>query len=117
MYGLTACAGNGDYRSVGTDEFETIIADTSVVVIDVRTSEEHKDGHVPHTDYNIDVMQDDFIGHVENLVHDKGKTLAVYCRSGRRSKSAAGILVGNGYTVVELDSGYNGWLAAGKPVE
>ena len=42
--------------------------------------------------------------------------IAVYCRSGHRSKVAAGILAKNGYRVMELESGFNGWKAAGKPV-
>lgn len=39
------------------------------------------------------------------------------CRNGRRSKKAAGILVGMGYTIVELNSGWLGWTAAGKEIE
>jgi len=40
----------------------------------------------------------------------------VNCRSGKRSKNAAAILTKNGYQVIELDSGFNGWLAAGKEI-
>ncbi|MDO4497300.1 MAG: rhodanese-like domain-containing protein, partial [Bacteroidales bacterium] len=32
----------------------------------------------------------------------------------KRSKNAAEILVKNGFKVIELDPGYNGWVAAGK---
>ena len=34
----------------------------------------------------------------------------------RRSKNAAKILVKNGYKVIELDEGYNGWVSKGMPV-
>jgi rhodanese-related sulfurtransferase len=44
----------------------------------------------------------------------KDKSVALYCRSGNRSKRAAKILAENGYDVVELATGYNGWVAAGK---
>lgn len=115
--GLAACAQDRGFRSVSADEFETVIADTSVVLIDVRTAAEHMEGHIPHTIYNIDILQDGFIGNVKANIGSNEKTLAIYCRSGRRSKSAANILVKNGYTVIELGSGYNGWLAAGKPIE
>ncbi|MBR5593944.1 MAG: rhodanese-like domain-containing protein, partial [Bacteroidaceae bacterium] len=47
---------------------------------------------------------------------DKTKTLAVYCRSGRRSKAAANVLVEQGFRVVELDKGIIGWQQAGYPV-
>lgn len=42
------------------------------------------------------------------------QAIAVNCRSGKRSKKAAGILVKNGYKVIELDSGYNGWVKEGN---
>ena len=43
-------------------------------------------------------------------------TIALYCRSGNRSKRAASSLSSKGYRVIELATGYNGWLQAGKPV-
>ena len=46
----------------------------------------------------------------------KDKTIAVNCRSGKRSKNAARILVKIGFKVIELDSGYNGWVGDGKPI-
>ena len=44
-------------------------------------------------------------------------TIAVYCRSGRRSKAAAEFLVKQGYNVIELEGGIMAWQKAGKPVE
>ena len=78
------------FRSVEAEEFGRIIADTTQAVtrLDVRT------GKLP-----------------------KDKTVAVYCRSGKRSKKAAAILVRNGYSVVELNSGYMGWTKAGMPTD
>lgn len=43
----------------------------------------------------------------------KERTIAVNCRSGKRSKNAAKILVKNGFKVIELDEGYNGWVNKG----
>ena len=47
----------------------------------------------------------------------KEKPVALYCRSGNRSKNAARILAENGYQVLELGTGFRGWAAAGKDVE
>lgn len=47
----------------------------------------------------------------------KDKPVALYCRSGNRSKKAAGILAENGYEVVELGTGYRGWVASGKKID
>ena len=85
------------FESVSSDAFEKLIADTSVVRLDVRTAEEFEAGHIENA-INIDVLKDD------------------YCRSGRRSKKAAHILVKRGYKVIELDQGYNGWVESGKKV-
>ena len=43
--------------------------------------------------------------------------VAVYCRSGKRSKKAAAILSKKGYKVFELDKGFNSWQEAGKEIE
>ena len=61
------------------------------------------------------VLKDDFESNALSIL-PVGKVLAVYCRSGRRSKKAAHILVKRGYKVIELDQGYNGWVESGKKV-
>lgn len=115
MGSLCSCsAQSADFRSLTADEFEAAIADTSIVRLDVRTVEEYSEGHIAHT-LNIDVLKDDFEAKAMEQL-PKGKTLAVYCRGGNRSKKAAQILVKNGFEVIELDTGYKGWTAANKPV-
>ena len=101
------------FRTVGVEEFEKFIADSTVVVLDVRTAAEHADGCIPGTHFNIDVLEGTYTKvATENLPKDK--PVALYCRSGNRSKNAARILAENGYEVVELGSGFRGWVAAGK---
>lgn len=107
---VTACSSNEKqgFKSVTVQEFANIIADTTtVILVDVRTAEEYGSGHIENA-LNIDVKQDDFEKNAINML-PKDKTIAVYCRSGRRSKKAAEILSKNGYNVIELDSGYTGW--------
>lgn len=65
--------------------------------------------------FNIDVLKDDFESRAVAAL-PKDKTIAVNCRSGKRSKNAARILVKNGFMVIELDSGYNGWVSQGMPI-
>lgn len=107
---VTACSSNEKhgFKSVAVQEFANIISDTTtVILVDVRTAEEYGSGHIENA-LNIDVKQDDFEKNAINML-PKDKTIAVYCRSGRRSKKAAEILSKNGYNVIELDSGYTGW--------
>jgi len=112
---LFSCTAQTDkYKSVEVDEFEKAIADTSVVRLDVRTPEEYAEGHIAGA-LNIDVLNSDFEQKATSVL-PKDKTIALYCRSGRRSKKAAAILADKGYTIVELNSGYIGWTGAGKEV-
>ena len=94
--------------------FEQAIADTTVIRLDVRTSEEFAAGHIDHA-INIDVLKPDFEQRATSTL-PLSKTIAINCRSGKRSKRAAQILVRHGYRVIELDSGYLGWVAAGKKI-
>ena len=102
------------FESLDAEAFEQVISDTSVVRLDVRSIDEYASGHIAKA-INIDVMKDDFKTKATSLL-PKDKTSALYCRSGRRSKKAAGILVENGYKVVELNSGISGWINAQKEI-
>lgn len=102
------------FESLDAEAFEQVISDTSVVRLDVRSIDEYASGHIAKA-INIDVMKDDFKTKATSLL-PKDKTIALYCRSGRRSKKAAEILVENGYKVVELNSGISGWINAQKEI-
>ncbi len=104
---------NNKFKTVDVNEFEKFIADTSVTILDVRTPAEHAEGYIPGTDYNIDVLEDTYTK-IATETLPKDKPVALYCRSGNRSKKAAGILADKGYVVVELGTGFRGWTAAGK---
>lgn len=101
------------FTSLSVEKYEEAISDTANVIrLDVRTEEEFKEGHIDNA-INIDVLKNDFESKATTVL-PKSKIIAVNCRSGKRSKTAATILVKNGYRVIELDTGYNGWIAAGK---
>lgn len=102
------------FKSLSVEEYAKAIEDTTIVRLDVRTAEEYADGHIENT-LNIDVLKDDF-QEKALITLPKDKTIAVNCRSEKRSKNAAKILVKNGYKVIELDEGYNGWVSKGMPV-
>lgn len=102
------------FQSVSVTAFEQVIDDPNVIRLDVRTPEEYAEGHIAGT-INIDVNNADF----ENLCLSQiseGKTIALYCRSGKRSKRAAEILSKQKYKIIELENGYLGWCKAGKAV-
>lgn len=102
---IFGCSAKG-FESVGADEFAREIAKEGVQIVDVRTASEYAEGHIPNA-VNIDVYSPDFAEKIAKL--DKERTVAIYCRSGRRSKSAAEQAVKQGFKVVELDGGVLSW--------
>ena len=114
LFGLFAQAKK--FKTVDVAEFAEAVADTSYVVLDVRTPAEHAEGHIPGTHFNIDVLEDNYTETALKTL-PKDKPVALYCRSGNRSKNAARILAQHGYQVLELGTGFRGWSAAGKKIE
>lgn len=100
------------FESMDVQDFATLIDSTDVNVVDVRTPQEHDGGHIPGTGYNIDVKESSFITLSQALL-PKDIPVGVYCRSGRRSKTAAEMLAKEGYQVYELSAGFIGWKDAG----
>ena len=100
------------YSNVGVDEFQAQIADPIVQLLDVRTQEEFDEGHIARA-LLADVNDSAFVDKAVALL-DKQRPVAVYCRSGRRSARAAGLLVEQGYTVTNLNGGVMAWQDAGK---
>lgn len=102
-----------EFKTVDVNEFAQFISDTTVTVLDVRTPAEHAEGYIPGTHFNIDVLEDTYTKIAAETL-PKDKPVALYCRSGNRSKNAARTLSEMGYEVVELGTGFRGWAAAGK---
>ncbi|MBR5135838.1 MAG: rhodanese-like domain-containing protein, partial [Rikenellaceae bacterium] len=92
------------FKSVDNAEFAKIIADTTVQLVDVRTPAEFAAGHIPEA-VNIDVRGENFDRDAKAKL-DPSRPVAVYCRSGARSKTAARNLVDKGYRVYELNNGF-----------
>ena len=109
----TACA-QANYENADVKGFAELMNDPNVVVLDVRTADEFKEGHLVGA-LNIDQAQSDFIEKAK-VALPTDKTIAVYCRSGRRSASAAGRLAAEGYKAVNLKGGIIAWKEAKKPV-
>ena len=104
----TACSQNFDDMEV--KEFAELIADSNVVILDVRKADEFAEGHIKGA-VLIDQFQSDFMEQAEAKL-PKEKTIAVYCRSGRRSANAAGKLADAGYKCVNLNGGIIAWKEA-----
>ena len=75
----------------GLKDFETT---QNAVLLDVRTPEEYRMGHIPNSK-NVPL---DSIHDVSKVVNDKNIPVFVYCHSGARSAQASSLLKRMGYT-------------------
>lgn len=118
---LAGCAAAGnpaqtaEYKKISVLEAKEIMeSGDPYTLLDVRTQEEYDAGHIkgsiliPYTD-------------IEKLagekLPDKGATILVYCRSGRRSAIAAQALADLGYTRVMDMGGIQDWPYGGVVTE
>lgn len=114
VLGLNTACGQQNFGNTDVQGFAELMKDTNVVVLDVRTAAEFAEGHIERA-VNIDYKKDDFVDRAKAVL-PTGKTIAIYCRSGRRSASAAGLLAPEGYVLVNLRGGIIDWQNAGMPV-
>ncbi len=117
LIGLMACSTKQQdkFKNLGTDEFDKLIQDENIQRVDVRTVAEYSEGHIPGS-LNINVLDSHFAANAKELL-DKEYPVAVYCKSGRRSRNAAFILTQLGFKVYNLDKGFESWKEHGKEVE
>ena len=113
--GLSTACGQENFENVNVQGFSELIADTNVVILDVRTASEFAEGHIEGA-INIDQAESDFIEKAKSTL-PIDKKIAIYCRSGRRSANAAGQLAVEGYQCVNLKGGILAWKEAGKTVK
>ena len=80
--------------------------ETDFLILDVRTKEEYEEGHINDA---INIPNEVIEQEAESFLKDKGQTIYVYCRSGRRSKQACQTLCNLGYTHVIDFGGIIDW--------
>lgn len=103
-------------------DVEREMAGGDVQVLDIRdVRERRKLGHIPGSmhvprgmlEFWLDPTSIYYSGKV-----DPEKRIIVYCAGGHRSALAADVLREMGFpSVGHLEGGFNGWAAAGRPVD
>lgn len=90
-------------------------APPSLIILDVRTPGEFREGHIPGA-RNMDFFGGGFELQAASLPRDA--VLLVYCRSGKRSAGAAEILDEAGIRhILHMNQGFEAWKDAGLPQE
>ena len=110
---LTACgqAKENDreaaYMNITAEEAKQIMdSEEGYIILDARTQEEYDQGHIHGA---IVISHEEIAEKAEDVLTDKDQLILVYCRSGRRSKIAAEVLVELGYTNIKEFGGIIDW--------
>ncbi len=109
-----ACAGAVQAGDAVTpaEARHAIDSDAPPQVLDVRTAEEFAQGHVPGA---VLIPHDQLAQRLQEL--DPTRPVLVYCRSGRRSTEAEGVLAANGFDVRQIEGSWLRWQEERLPVE
>lgn len=106
-----------DFPSISPKEaYEKIRKNPQMPILDVRTSQEFKEGHlqgarlVPLQRLNTALQS----GELNDL---KGKAFLVYCHSGMRSAAACRILRKAGLKPINMRGGISAWESEKLPIE
>lgn len=95
------------YKTITAKEVKEMIdREDNIILLDVRSEQEHKAGHIPGS---ILIPGSELAQRAPELLQDKNARIVVYCQSGRRSKSAANTLLELGYSNVYDLGGINNW--------
>lgn len=100
------------FQNITVKEFEKMKGGTNVVILDVRTEKEFKEGHIPGS-VLIDVNSSSFDKEAAKL--DPSKTYLIHCAAGVRSMKACNSMRGMQFTnLYNLRGGYKAWVADGN---
>ena len=107
LVGCSAQQPQASFRQISMEQAVIMMAEEeNYIILDVRRADEFAAGHIPDA-VNI---PNESIGTEEiPQLPDKDQLILVYCRSGNRSKQAAGKLANLGYTNIVEFGGILDW--------
>lgn len=94
------------YVKISAIEAKEFMENEELVILDVRTEEEYRGGHIENA---ILLPVNDIDNKVQEIITDKDTKILLYCRSGNRSATASKKLIQLGYTNVYDFGGINSW--------
>jgi phage shock protein E len=101
-------------KHVSAAEAQKLMVDNKIVVLDIRTPEEFKAGHIAGAT-NIDFLATGFEQKLAAL--DKSKMYLVHCASGNRSAQSLPVFKKLQFqSLYHLDGGFRSWEKGGLPV-
>lgn len=95
-------------KNINSEEAHKFIENNKdVIIIDVRTQQEYKSGHIPGSK---SIPLSEFKSRIGELKNYKETPIIIHCASGSRSSSAVRVLVNNGFhNIYHMNRGLRGW--------
>ena len=102
------------YREVSSNEAAEFIQKEQPIILDVRTPNEYKRGHLPHS---ILIPVQELQNRYKELGIKKDREILIYCATGNRSTVASKILIDSGFKhIVNMRGGIYDWSKKNYPV-
>jgi len=106
---------SGNDMLTPTEVQEKIDADSTIVLLDVRTPSEWESA-TGHLRGALLIPVQELAGRIEELDPYKHRPMIVYCRTQNRSAHAASFLKEHGFNVTAMAGGITRWNSEDRPV-
>lgn len=111
IFAADACAQT--YADVDVAAARAMVSAKDVVILDVRTPEEFREGHLSGATL-ANINDPSFDSRIATIAKDR--KVLVYCAAGGRSARASKIMSEKGWKkVTNMKGGFSAWSAAGYP--
>lgn len=94
-----ACSQGAFVRELTNLEAYNLIRHKEVLIIDVRTAEEYKAGHIKGA---LSIPYDQFSENIESIIDYKNKDILIYCRTRNKSDTVIELLTEKDFTKVHI---------------
>ena len=82
-------------ENINYNEAIKLVNNNKAIIIDVKSEEEYKEFHVKNA---INIPLDKIEKRIEEVIKSKDSVIILYCKSGKRAKTARKLLKVKGYT-------------------
>lgn len=115
VLGCDAAMEDQGYRNIDAAQAAELIKREPVLILDVRTPEEYREGHIKGSVLiPVQELDREYVKISDHLQ----KPVLIYCRSGNRSVTASNILVSKGFRhLYHMKGGIKSWINQGLPLE
>ncbi len=113
---VAALWADGETASVGTKELlRRILSDQAPIILDVRSSEEYKSGHIHGA---VNIPHSEVVKRIGEIEKFRERVVVVHCERGVRASHAEAVLRENGFVKVRhLEGDLSEWRKNGLPLE